>query len=145
MKGPRLTLGDRCERVTCRGKLLFGFDPLGRTTVRCLQCERRKAGICRDCPAPVSGTVGRALRCEPCKVRAMELQDRRHALRYREEYNERNRIRRKRPEVMETSRRQRRRWAAANREKTRAAKRRYRARKRKAASTMAEMRQERAA
>ena len=29
--------------------------------------RRRRAGICRDCDAPVEGVVGRAERCAPCR------------------------------------------------------------------------------
>src|SRR5438270_928209 len=42
----------------------------GRTRIMCPLCERRKRGICRDCPRPVEGQVGRAIRCARCKHRA---------------------------------------------------------------------------
>lgn len=50
----------------CGGMLATDVDSLGRTVVRCERCERRRRGICRDCPARVYGTVGRALRCARC-------------------------------------------------------------------------------
>src|SRR5438046_842328 len=39
----------------------------GRTRIVCPLCERRKRGVCQDCPRPVEGRVGTALRCARCK------------------------------------------------------------------------------
>lgn len=38
-------------------------DSLGRTALVCRMCERRKRGVCRDCPRPVHGRIGSAVRC----------------------------------------------------------------------------------
>jgi len=39
----------------------------GATSLRCAWCERCQAGICRDCPEPVAGRVGSAIRCARCR------------------------------------------------------------------------------
>ncbi len=57
-----------CQRKAgahpCGGVLYDHIDrTLGRVVRRCPLCERREAGICRDCPRPVYGAVGKALRC----------------------------------------------------------------------------------
>lgn len=57
---------------TCGAVLRDVIDRLGRHHVVCDACTRREAGICRDCPRPVSGAVGRALRCAACRVRQTE-------------------------------------------------------------------------
>jgi hypothetical protein len=42
-------------------------DRLGRLSWVCGACERRRAGVCRCCPRPVNGAVGRALYCAGCR------------------------------------------------------------------------------
>lgn len=59
--------GVRIGGATCSGTLIFGTDQLGRVTSHCPSCARRRAGVCAECPKPVTGTVGRALRCAGCK------------------------------------------------------------------------------
>jgi hypothetical protein len=118
--------GDRCPLVQCRARLEFTTDRLiGRTLVRCRQCERRKAGICRDCPAPVEGTVGKAYRCAPCKERARITDGRRNQARHREERNARARLWSKRPEALAKKAAAKRAWAAKNPEKIKAYRRQY--------------------
>jgi hypothetical protein len=55
----------------CATALEVFTDRIGRVIVRCPQCERRKAGLCRHCPKPVIGTRGKALYCAGCRA-AME-------------------------------------------------------------------------
>lgn len=45
-------------------------DSIGRLSWRCPRCARRKAGLCADCPRPVTGVVGRAERCDDCRAAA---------------------------------------------------------------------------
>jgi len=47
--------------IECRDRLV------GRLSWACPACRRCAAGICADCPAPVAGTVGKSLRCAPCR------------------------------------------------------------------------------
>jgi hypothetical protein len=51
----------------CAGILETTIGSGGRTLVRCPRCERRKAGLCRDCNGRVEGEIGRASRCKECK------------------------------------------------------------------------------
>lgn len=57
----------RCPLVRCRARLVEWVDRLGRHQTQCPQCERRKQGICQTCPKPVTGKVGVAYYCEPCR------------------------------------------------------------------------------
>lgn len=62
-----------CELTQCRGLLLIEVDRSGTTRVSCPRCDRRRAGLCRDCPRPVYGTVGKAVRCaEHARRRLLE-------------------------------------------------------------------------
>lgn len=63
--------------TTCGGTLTFSTDRIGRVRERCARCDRRKAGLCADCPRRVVGTVGKALRCAGCKKRALARNTRR--------------------------------------------------------------------
>lgn len=54
----------------CGGALEAQVDLNGNVSFRCSRCERRRAGICRDCPRLVEGQVGRAVRCAFHKRRA---------------------------------------------------------------------------
>lgn len=119
-------VGDRCPLTYCRGKLDISTDLLiGRIIVRCRQCERRKAGICRDCPAPVVGTIGKAYRCASCKERARQVDDRRNRERHREERNARARVRAKRDDVKAKKAAQKRGWAKQNPDRIKAYRRAY--------------------
>lgn len=118
-----------CQVGFCGGTLLTDIDALGRTVVRCPQCERRRAGICRDCPRPVAGTVGRALRCAACADRRRRAQIRQSVARHAEEIRAKNRQRfreqnadpRARARLLEYKRL----WRKANPDKVRAQKQRY--------------------
>lgn len=83
----------RAGKYPCGGRLEVYTDHLGRTRVRCLLCERRKAGICRDCPAPVYGARGRALRCRVHADQAVRESLARYAERNIEEVRARARAR----------------------------------------------------
>lgn len=56
---------------TCDTILELYTDRIGRVREHCPRCARRKAGICQDCPRPVAGKVGMALRCEPHRKKAL--------------------------------------------------------------------------
>lgn len=57
--------------AVCGGVLVASTDGDGRTAVSCPLCERRRRGVCRDCPAPVAGMIGKAVRCaEHAKIAA---------------------------------------------------------------------------
>lgn len=58
----------RAGRQVCGGTLRDLVDGLGRVVRSCERCARRKAGLCRDCPRPVEGRIGDALRCTRCKT-----------------------------------------------------------------------------
>lgn len=55
-----------CPLKHCRGALDIEVVRGGHVVTVCQRCERRKAGLCRDCPKKVYGTVGKAMRCEWC-------------------------------------------------------------------------------
>src|SRR4051812_37594755 len=64
-----------CHLAHCGGILEYSIDTVGRVVEKCPLCERRRAGICRDCPARVEGEVGKALRCARCKREAKRQQE----------------------------------------------------------------------
>lgn len=109
----------------CGGRLDVHLDALGRTVVVCPWCTRKRAGICRDCSAPVEGSVGKALRCARHKQDARDMQIRRSNDNHREE---RARSARKSlradPARREKKAEYKRAWRKANRDKVRAQKRR---------------------
>lgn len=73
----------------CGAALILGVDQSGRVTTRCPQCERREAGICRDCPRPVEGRRLSAIRCADCKRRASSKAQALYRERHRETVRER--------------------------------------------------------
>lgn len=66
-----------CQRAEgrhgrCAGMLVDTVDrALGIVHRHCPRCERRKAGVCRDCNRPVDGARGKALRCAEHKAVAI--------------------------------------------------------------------------
>lgn len=44
------------------------MDRLGRLSWHCTGCERRRAGLCSNCPRPVLGTIGRSKYCADCRA-----------------------------------------------------------------------------
>jgi hypothetical protein len=118
----------RCQRRAGPGICNTLFEITiegGRTVSRCPACRRRERGICRDCPLPVYGAVGRALRCATCAARAQREHIRASGERHREKrlaasrryYQENEEIRRRRNEYKKAYRK-------ANPDKVRAQKRR---------------------
>lgn len=77
----------------CGTLLVERTDGDGRLIVECPRCERRRRGICRDCPRPVEGRVGSAVRCRECKRAARQAQIEAHRQRHRDEINRRARQR----------------------------------------------------
>lgn len=74
----------RCEvkrgaGARCNGILVHRSDAIGRLCWDCPTCERRKAGICQECPLSVAGAVGKAERCVACEA----VHRRKRALAYR--------------------------------------------------------------
>lgn len=119
----------RCQRGNGGGKcntlLETHVGEFGRTIVTCPACERRKRGICRECPRPVAGQVGKAVRCTEHKELAKREQERacneRHAEAYREKYREYYH----RPDVNARRNEYKRAWRKAHPEEVRAQKQRY--------------------
>ena len=109
----------------CGGLLETITDGQGRTSLRCPLCERKRAGICRECGLPVAGQRGKALRCE----HHMKVEHDRAWRRHRERDPEANRRASRRNYQRNAERRRqkneyKRQWRLANREKVRAQKRR---------------------
>lgn len=115
----------RLGQTECGGQLRADVDRrFGRTVLVCDWCERRKAGLCRDCPRPVAGTIGRALRCAECRRLANNASKARHVARNHDETLARARAAYADPVVRERRNEYKRRWRKANRDKVRAQKRR---------------------
>lgn len=59
----------KCGHCRRWWEVQFGTDGRGNVIEvnECPCTERRLRGLCMDCPAPVEGQVGRALRCARCK------------------------------------------------------------------------------
>ena len=80
----RLAVG---PTAVCMGPLTEEVDRLGRVSVRCHRCERRRAGICQLCPRRVYGKIGWTLYCAPCKRRAAARQNAKWVANNRERKN----------------------------------------------------------
>ena len=65
----------RCETHNCGERTVERMDALGRIAWECRACKRNAAGLCRDCPAPL--TKRRALRCPACSLAQKQKRDRR--------------------------------------------------------------------
>lgn len=114
--------------AVCGGVLETVIDRwTGRTTTTCPRCERRKKGICQDCPRPVAGQVGKSLRCEEHTLAAKRNDWRRYDQRHRESRRRQDRARTRRltPEQRAHKAEVRRKWRQANPEKLRGQRRRY--------------------
>jgi hypothetical protein len=116
----------RCPQRFCGG-LLEQHVAAGRRVEVCAQCDRRRRGLCRDCPKPVYGMVGRAIRCAACAKRRHNRQNaewnREPAVRLRR--NKRHRRYAKQPAIRERRRKGAREWRRKNPAKVRASKRRF--------------------
>lgn len=125
----------------CGGALYSVTDGNGTARVVCDRCERQRRGICQDCPLPVEGRVGKALRCAKHKADAVRQQLRRYTernrktvnLRARQSYQTDAEVRQRRNEYKRL-------WRKANRDKVKAQKRRY-ALRGKMAEAMRKMRE----
>jgi hypothetical protein len=53
------------RRSICGVGVITQLDAIGRVIEICPACERNRAGLCRECPAPI---VGRALLCATCNT-----------------------------------------------------------------------------
>lgn len=60
--------GERCKISRCRTLLVFATNGFGKLVASCPACDRRRAGVCADCPGQVEGTIGKAVRCHAHKV-----------------------------------------------------------------------------
>lgn len=78
----------RARGLRCGGTLVDTIDRLGRVRWSCPKCERRKAGICQDCPRPVCGQRGKAETCADCRAKRSREADRAWRLRDPEHYRE---------------------------------------------------------
>lgn len=96
----------------------------GHLVVSCSACDRMARGICRDCPRPVAGAVGKARRCAEHKVTARLESCRKHDANYKEQrrrssrlnYQQNDARRRRKNEYKKA-------WRKANPEKVKAYKR----------------------
>lgn len=130
--GGQLHRGGRClwpmpGGKPCGGAIRTDVGRLGQTVIVCDRCDRRAAGICRDCSARVEGGVGRALRCAVHKEVARQAQVRECQRRHREYYAERHRQRYAAldAEKKRVGNEKKAAWRKANPDKVRAQKARY--------------------
>ena len=83
-----------CRYCRKRQRVRLTTDGAGGLVQGPLPCgcnERRLAGICLDCPAPVEGRLRVALRCGPCKAQAQLRYSRRYRARHPERIQRANR------------------------------------------------------
>lgn len=118
----------RCPLLRCAGLLEHEMRPGGAVVTRCPRCDRRRAGLCRDCPRPVYGTVGKAMRCADCAREARRVSEARWMSdpnnRRKRNASHRRRWRQK-PELRKRKREQRRAWASAHPDRIKRSRRRY--------------------
>lgn len=113
----------------CSGPLETRLDAIGRALLVCPWCERKAAGLCRDCSQPVAGRVGYSIRCARHTDGAKRAQIRASHLRNVEERRARARDLRRQRATGDAAWHDRdleykRAWRKANRDKVRAQKRR---------------------
>lgn len=108
---------------TCGAVLESRTDGAGALVISCPRCDRRRRGICRDCPAPVAGAIGKALRCAACKRRANLDALERYQREHRAELRERARAYSQREDVRARKIEYKRLYRAAHPEKVRGYKR----------------------
>jgi hypothetical protein len=109
---------------TCGGLLETTTDPIGRTVVVCAWCDRKERGLCRTCPSPVAGTVGKAVFCATCKRKRQNENVRRFVERNHERVLAKAREYYHDPERHARRLEYKRQWRKANPDKVRAQKRR---------------------
>lgn len=121
----RSTCPKQHGRGVCAGALYSITDGNGRSRVVCDRCERQRRGICRDCPLPVEGHVGKALRCAKHKREAQRLNLRRYAVNHRREVCQRAKASYRNDPAKRAARNEYKRlWRKLNRDKVKAQKRR---------------------
>ncbi len=121
----RVTCGARLGQGECGGSLDILTDGSGGVTSSCRWCARRLAGLCRDCPAPVEGRVGSALRCAEHKRAARLAAGARHTARFLEKRRRSSRNNyRNNPARRQQKNEYKRAWRKANRDKVKLQKRR---------------------
>jgi hypothetical protein len=108
--GPYAVCGVALEMTTVDGRLL----------VTCPACERLRRGICLECSRPVDGKVGAARRCRAHKKAAELAESARYRERNREEYNDRQRLYMRQPDVRARNITNLRDWRRANPDKVKA-------------------------
>lgn len=100
----------------------------GQTEIHCPACERRLAGLCRVCPRPVAGQIGKATRCADCRDRKKAEDIARYAARNADAIRRRakaaERRRKKDPERRTQILARKRAWRKANPDRVAAHKRR---------------------
>lgn len=110
-------------RTRCGGLLDFSTDALGRVVSSCPLCARTAHGICRACPARVTG---RQLWCADCHIARRRESVRRYTANHRDTRNSAARTRwKKDPAYRARKVARRKRWVQANPDKVKASKRRY--------------------
>lgn len=115
----------RLSRTTiCGARLELRISDIGASVLVCPLCERKRLGVCRECPARVAGQVGKALRCAKCAARAMKRSERACYQRHADEYRAHARAYHHRPDVRQRKADYKRVWRKANPEKIRGQKRR---------------------
>lgn len=77
MSGPRCDARGPGGKV-CGTRMVERRTTFGRLDWDCPRCERRRLGLCADCPQPVDGKVGVALRCATCRKLAHREDKRRY-------------------------------------------------------------------
>lgn len=86
----------------CGGVLEHIVRRDGTVYTVCPKCDRRNRGICADCPAPVEGRIGSAMRCRACKRKARAMYVERYRQRdpelYRRKWKRQTAARRADPE-----------------------------------------------
>lgn len=84
----RQTCPRRAGSGECGGILEHDALRDGTIVTRCPKCSRRERGICADCPRPVEGRVGSAMRCRECKKQMRCTYSERYRLRDPERYRQ---------------------------------------------------------
>lgn len=110
----------------CGALLVERTDGNGSLVIECPRCTRRLRGICRDCPRPVEGRIGSAVRCRECKEVARRAQVRASQERNRDAINRRarKRLREQAPEKRQEREAYKKAYRQAHPERVRAWKRR---------------------
>jgi hypothetical protein len=116
---------DVCRKRFC-GCVLEFHTVEGRLVESCPWCDRKRRGLCRDCPRPVHGTVGKSLRCAPHAAEAQRERTRAWVRSHPEEARASSRRTYQKDEAARASRNEyKRQYRKLHPDKVRAQKRRY--------------------